>query len=315
MQRAIVAALAAALACAIVGCTSTETSVTAPTSDKCQITASNAPSSFTAAGGAGTVTIGAARDCVWSIAANAAWVSIAGSKSGQGDASIAYTVAVNSIPSARSTAIVVGSQTLSLSQAAAPCQFAISRGSDSIGSSGGRLTVGVSTLTGCEWTAASGANWIAVTGGQSGNANGTVELSVAANPGAARVAQVNIAGQTYTVNQDGAPMAAPAPTPSPTPGPTPSPTPTPTPTPGPAPPPVGGQRVSFAGTVTNASGRCPDLSFTVSSRIVITDKTTKFKDISCGDVAKGGRQVEGDGITDSGGAIHADVVTKAGEHD
>jgi hypothetical protein len=73
--------------------------------------------------------------------------------------------------------------------------------------------------------------------------------------------------------------------------------------------------VSFSGTVTNVSGRCPDLTFVVSGRVVITDGDTKFKGLSCGDVAKGGRQIDGDGVTDASGAIHADNVRKTDGHD
>jgi len=317
MRTALAAALAVAFASAIAGCTTTQTSVTAPTSDKCQISVSNAPSSFAAGGGAGTVTIDAARDCAWSVAANASWVTITGDKSGQGAASIAYTVAANGVPSARSTAIVVGSQSVSLNQAAAPCQFSLSRAADNVAANGGRLSVGVSTLTGCAWSAASGASWIAIAAGQTGNASATVTVSVSANGGPARVGQVNIAGQTYTVNQEGAPSMAPTPpaplppAPSPAPGPAPS----PAPAPGPPPPPSAGQRVSFDGLVTSASGRCPELTLTVAARTVITDKSTKFKDISCGDVAKGGRRVDVSGVVDPTGAVRADAISKAGNDD
>ena len=67
--------------------------------------------------------------------------------------------------------------------------------------------------------------------------------------------------------------------------------------------------------VTDVSGRCPDLTFTVSQYTVVTDHSTKFKDISCGDVARGGRSVTGEGSTDANGVVHADIVKKAGGHD
>src|SRR5881628_1077808 len=97
-----------AAACLAAACTSTQTSVTSPSSDKCQVGVSNAPSSYAATGGSGTVTITAARDCTWSIGTNASWIAINGSAEGQGGASIPYTVAPNPVPSARSGAIVVG---------------------------------------------------------------------------------------------------------------------------------------------------------------------------------------------------------------
>src|SRR4051812_24670698 len=85
-----------------IACTSAETStaITSPSSNKCQINVSNAPSSFGAGGGQGTLTINAARDCAWSISVNANWVSLSGPASGQGDASVSYSVAANPVPSA-----------------------------------------------------------------------------------------------------------------------------------------------------------------------------------------------------------------------
>ncbi len=294
----IVAALAAAIGCAACTSTSTNTAVTAPSADKCQVNVSGATTSFPSTGGSGSVAVSAARDCTWSAATSAGWVSISGAQSGQGSGAVSYSVAPNPATSTRSGAISVGGQSVSLSQAGAPCHYAISRSSDAIGAGGGRLSVDVSTVAGCSWTAASSVGWIAITAGATGNASGTVSLSVAANSGAARVAQLNVAGQSYTVNQDGTP-GAPAP-------------PQPAPSPGPSPSPSTGQQADFFGIVTNVSGACPNLAFSVSGATVITDKTTKFKDISCGDVAKGGRIVQGSGTTDASGAIHADLVQKAG---
>jgi hypothetical protein len=184
------------------------------------------------------------------------------------------------------------------------------------------LTLQVTTLTGCQWTAASADSFIRVTSGQSGNASGTVGLAVAANAGDARVGHVNVAGQIYTVNQGAAaptpappaptptPPPAPSPTPPPAPSPTPPPAPTPTPPPAPTPPPTGGQHADFSGTVSSVSGSCPSLAFSAGGRRVKTDRDTNFKGISCSDVSKGGKKVEGDGVTDATGAIVADTVRK-----
>jgi hypothetical protein len=45
---------------------------------------------------------------------------------------------------------------------------------------------------------------------------------------------------------------------------------------------------------------------------VKTNRNTQFKGISCGDVAKGGKSVKGDGVTDASGAIVASTVQKVG---
>src|SRR3954463_4377248 len=237
--RAAVAAVALALAAA--SCSSTQTSLNAPTGDKCQVSVSNAPSAFAAAGGQGTLAITTSRDCTWSVTCAATWVSVSGAAGGQGEASIPYTVAANPAPSPRSTTVAVGAQAVVVSQAAAACVFTLSRGSDAIGATGGRLTVDVATLAGCAWTASTADAWIAIASGQNGNASGTVALTIAPNTAAARVGHLNIGGQTYTVSQDAAPVAAPTPAPVPTPAPpapAPSPTPAPAPSPTPAPAPA-----------------------------------------------------------------------------
>ena len=111
-------AVAAALVAAQ-GCTQASTSLAGPSSSKCQITATNQPSSFPAGGGRGSVSIGATRDCAWAIAANAPWIAIAGERSGHGDGVVNYTVSENPVPSARSAALTIEDLQLPLSQAAA----------------------------------------------------------------------------------------------------------------------------------------------------------------------------------------------------
>ena len=70
-------------------------------------------------------------------------------------------------------------------------------------------TVDVTTLTGCNWTAASNNAWITLTSGANGSGNGTVGYSVSPNGSASpRTGTLTIAGQTFTVNQDGAPASS-----------------------------------------------------------------------------------------------------------
>jgi all-beta uncharacterized protein len=266
-------------------CSSTQTSVSAPSDDKCQVTASSSPSSFTATGGPGSLTITTARDCTWSVSTQATWISISGDRGGQGEATVSYSVAPNAVPAARSATLLVASQSLTLNQAAAPCQFSLSRSGDAIGYAGGRLSVDVTTLTGCAWSASSGDGWIAVTSGQTGNASGSVGLSVAPNSGAARVGHVIAGGQTYSVSQDAVPTAAPTPTPPP-----------------PAP-----KTVDFGGLVLNLSGNCPNIRFNAGLATVVADNSTEFKKTKCGDI-RNGRVVSGTGIVQSNGVIKATEI-------
>jgi hypothetical protein len=123
----VTAAPAFALACLAAGCSSTQTSLNAPTADKCQVGVTSAPSAFTATGGQGSLTITTARDCTWSISTEASWVSITGDRGGQGEASVPYAIAPNPAPTPRAATVAVGSQSVTLNQAPAPCLFALSR--------------------------------------------------------------------------------------------------------------------------------------------------------------------------------------------
>jgi hypothetical protein len=64
---------------------------------------------------------------------------------------------------------------------------------------GGTGSVSVTTAAGCEWTAASNADFVEITSVSSSS----VEYRVAVNDGAERTGTLTIAGQTFTVTQDG----------------------------------------------------------------------------------------------------------------
>jgi hypothetical protein len=229
------------------GCTQSSTSLAEPSSSKCQITAANQLSSVPSAGGRGTVSIGATRDCAWSIAANAQWIPIAGARAGHGDAVVNYTVSENPVPSPRDGMLTVDAVQLALNQAAAPCTYSIAPLEASIGAGGGSLSITVTTLTGCPWSSISNAPWIAIFWGASGTASATVELAVGANGGSARNGTVSVAGRTLTARQINGAAAPPGPPP-------------PAPAPPSAPPPATPEPVEFEGSIVSLSGECPNVS-------------------------------------------------------
>ena len=63
----------------------------------------------------------------------------------------------------------------------ASCSFALSPSSASYDTSGGTGSVAVTTPANCSWIAMADVDWIIVTGGNRGDANGTVTYSVAPN--------------------------------------------------------------------------------------------------------------------------------------
>jgi hypothetical protein len=125
------------------------------------------------------------------------------------------------------------------------CSFLINPTSQNFAASGGNGSVSVTAAAGCAWTVISNAGWITITGGASGSGDGAVNYTVAANTtGAQRTGTITIAGQIFTVTQDG--NNCPAITVNPTSL------------------PDGTVGASYSQTVT-ASGGTPAYSFTVSA--------------------------------------------------
>jgi hypothetical protein len=78
-----------------------------------------------------------------------------------------------------------------------PAQFAID-------AEGGRRSITVTSAQGCAWTVTGAPDWIVATSGSSGSGNGTVNLNIGRNSGAARTADIAVASQTVTIQQGGA---------------------------------------------------------------------------------------------------------------
>ena len=237
------------------------------------------------------MSIVASRDCTWAISGEPAWISINGDRAGQGEKVVAFTVAANPVPTPRSGSLVVGTQSVAVNQEAAACRFDLSRSQATIGREGGPLTVDVTTLAGCRWTATSNVPWIAIASGQPADASGTLVLEIAANTGSDCTGTVSVAGLTLTVTQSATPVRAaggyPLPTPVPTPPPPtllpptpPPPTvpppapPPPTVSPPPPPPPTILQKVEFSGVNRDVDGNCPTVTFSVSTYKVTTNSST-----------------------------------------
>jgi sugar lactone lactonase YvrE len=65
-------------------------------------------------------------------------------------------------------------------------------------------TVAVTTPANFAWTAASNDSWIAITGSASGAGPGSISYSLQPNTGATRTGTLTVAGQTFTITQEGA---------------------------------------------------------------------------------------------------------------
>jgi hypothetical protein len=228
----------AVIAAACGGTTVTELSGPGPV--RCLTSFATPSPTVPAAGGSATVTISAERECTWSARGDSSWLQVSPT-SGQGEAPVTVTASANPAGSPRSADLIVNDQRLSVRQEPAPCIFALDSRSANVPAAGGRITVNVTVVQGCPWSASSPQSWVRVVAASS-TGSGAAELTVDANAGPARTAEVTIAGESFTVSQAQS-GPAPAPTPPapapPTPAPpTPTPPPpAPDPGPGPAPPP------------------------------------------------------------------------------
>lgn len=85
---------------------------------------------------------------------------------------------------------------------APPCAFSLSTTSLTVAAVGGSATVGVTTATGCTWTAVSDRGWMSITSGSTGSGNGSVSVSIAANTEPQpRSGALTVAGQAVAVQQ------------------------------------------------------------------------------------------------------------------
>jgi hypothetical protein len=174
----------------------------APATPTCTYTLSASSASPTALGAAGSVDVTAPAGCAWTATTSASWITIASGASGNGSGTVGFVILPN-LGAARSDAILIGGQTFTVNQAAAPptCTYALSASGVTVPVGGGTGSFNVTAPAGCSWTAVTGASWITITSGASGSGNGTVAFTAAANPGATRTDIIVVSGQTFTVTQ------------------------------------------------------------------------------------------------------------------
>jgi Putative binding domain, N-terminal/Viral BACON domain len=170
----------------------------------CSFSLSPASWSVVAAGASNSTSVTAATGCAWTATTNdPSWLTITSGASGSGNGSVNFTAAANPDAQARTGTLTIGGQTFTVSQAAVGCTFSLSPTSWSAGAAGASSSTSVTAPTGCAWTAASSApTWLTITSGATGNGNGVVNFTAAANSTPqARSGSLSVGGQTFTVNQ------------------------------------------------------------------------------------------------------------------
>ncbi len=196
-----------------VGCGGTATEqVIGPTGSRCQIGVVAPPSAVPASGSTVSLNVSAARDCTWTAASDVPWVTLSPT-SGQGAGAVSVVVATNAQPSQRFAAVAFNDTKVTISQQPAACHFQLDAQGARVAYGGGRTSVQVSTIDGCEWRVSGSAGWMQIlTPG--GVGSGIVDIEVSRNEGSERLATVSIGDASFSILQEsrsGVPGGPPAP--------------------------------------------------------------------------------------------------------
>jgi Domain of unknown function (DUF5666)/Viral BACON domain len=187
-----------AVAC---GSTATNSSV-GPSPSKCAATATTNPSTFPATGGSGELVVSSARECAWSASSPDPWIALVPPTDGQGNGKVRYTVSPNPAASIRRGSLVLGSQSMAISQEPAACRFALDPSSFELGAGERTASVAVQVAAGCAWTARATTSWIDILEGAQGSGPGRLRFRVSSNPARQpRSGSLEIAGLRVEVQQ------------------------------------------------------------------------------------------------------------------
>lgn len=171
----------------------------------CDFTLSPSVQSFPTTGGSGSFGIIMPSACSWTAVAASGFVTVNSAASGNGDATVQFSVAPN-FGGPRSGSIEVSNGVVTkVFQVQQPsgCPTSISQSTLNFGPAGGSGNVSVTAGNVCTYLAISGAPWAVVTS-PSQTGNGTVTFNVLPNAGASgRSTTITASGQTITVNQAG----------------------------------------------------------------------------------------------------------------
>ena len=174
----------------------------------CQFSLSASSAAVPSGGGTGSVDVAADSDCAWTAESSAAWLVVTTGGSGTGPGEVRFSASPNAASAQRTARLTIAGIVFTVTQAGAvtgpSCTYSLSTTTESVPVDGGTRIITITAPSGCSWTAASSASWLAVTAGVSGTGPGDVQFSASANPGSAeRTGTLTIAGITVTVTQAG----------------------------------------------------------------------------------------------------------------
>jgi hypothetical protein len=168
----------------------------------CTYDVSPATADFTKDGGPGTFTVTTPEGCAWKAASNAPWLIIA-TPSGQGTATVAFSVARLDEVDGRTAAVTVADRTLTVRQSGdlGICQYSVTPVAFNPCMPGGTLTTTISTPASCPWTASTDVPWLRP-GAGAGTGTRALSIAFSDNYDAPRQGTVMIRWPTPTAGQN-----------------------------------------------------------------------------------------------------------------
>jgi hypothetical protein len=158
-----------------------------------------APGSFnvSSSGGSTSVSVNSPAGCAWTVTGAPGWVTVS-PQSGTGSATLKIGVSANSGP-ARAAVLNVGGREFRVEQAQLPaCTYAVTPESFTVSHKKQRKKVDVTTLSYCQWSATSSAEWVRVSSDPR-TGSGEIELKVDEySRSRMRTAVVTINGQNFS---------------------------------------------------------------------------------------------------------------------
>lgn len=165
----------------------------------CTFTVTPTNITVAAAGGPSAIQVQSGSGCSWSAVSDSQWISFTAGASGNGSGAVQIAIAANTGPG-RNGSVTIAGHPVTISQGQG-CTFAVTPANISIAAAGGPGVIQVQSGSGCGWSAASDALWIAVTSGANGSGSGQVQINVAGNTGPARNGSVTVSGHAVTIAQ------------------------------------------------------------------------------------------------------------------
>lgn len=183
---------------------------TPPPPSPCVFSISPSVENFGTNGGSASFTISTGSGCHWSTslsATAAGWLSLTSAPSGDGYATVTYSVVPNPSSRARTGWIYVGGTGVQVTQAGLACTLTLTPSTatfDYVGGTG-TATLG-STVSDCGWSVSSSASWIGVRSATIGSGPSVVSYSIDVNTSpSARSGTITAGGRTLTISQNGRP--------------------------------------------------------------------------------------------------------------